>query len=130
MSDICQGSFSVGANGTTTVNLPNATLTPIFMELEIGPRTGTTETLITRSSGWHDFANARKAAMSIFDDGTIRRTVETTSSDITHYKNVSGTFTKIIDGSVSNPQAGKFDYTPATGFFDSNYTIRYKAFSA
>lgn len=129
MSDICQGSFSVGANGTTTVNMPNS-FTPIFMELEIGPRTTVTETLVTRSSGWHDFANARKAAMSFFDDGTMRRTVETTSSDITHYKNNAGTFTKIIDGSLSNPQVGTFDYTPATGFFDSGYTIRYKAWSA
>jgi len=127
MSNICQGSFTSNSTSTTTVNMPSS-FTPIFMEFEIGPRSGTTETLVTRSSGWQDFANARKAAMSIFDDGTMRRTVETTSSGITHYKNSSGTFTKIIDGSASNPQVGSFDYTATS--FDTNYTIRYKAFSA
>lgn len=130
MADICQGSFTVGANGTTTVNLPNGTLIPIFMELSIANRTSTVETLVTNSDGWHDFANARQYCKTIFDDGTMRRTTDTTTSDIRHYKNVSGTFTKIIDGTVSNPTAGTFDYTPATGFFDTAYTIRYKAFSA
>lgn len=129
MSDICQGSFSVGANGTTTVNMPSS-FTPIFMELELGPRSSTNETIVTRSSGWHDFANARKYAVSVFDDGTLRGTRDTTASDITHFKNVSNTLTKIIDGSLSNPQLGTFDYTPATGFFDSAYTIHYKAYSA
>lgn len=129
MADICQGSFTIGSNSTATISMPNS-FVPIFMELEIGPRTSTTETLITRSNGWHDFANNRKCAMTIFDDGTMRRTVETTASDITHYKNVSGTFTKIIDGVLSNPQLGSFDYTCATGMYDTAYTIRYKAWSA
>lgn len=129
MADICQGSFSVGANGTVTVNMPNS-FTPIFVELEIGPRASTNETHVIRSSGWHDFANDRKACISIFDDGTVRGTRETTSSDITHYKNVSSVLTKIIDGSLSNPDVGSFDYTPVTGYFDSAYTIRYKAWSA
>lgn len=126
MADYEVGSFSVGANGTTTVTL-NGSFTPIGIEFEIGPRFNTTETLVTRSSGWQDFTNGTKAAITIFDDGTMRRTIETGSSGITHYKNSSGTFTKIIDGTASNPQAGSFDYTPATGFFDSGYKIRFKA---
>lgn len=129
MADYEQSSFSVGANGTTTVNLAGS-FTPVQMIFSIGPRSSTTETLVTHSEGRHDFTNARKYALTIFDDGTMRRTIETTASDITHYKNVSGTFTKIIDGTVSNPQPGSFDYTPATGFFDSAYTIRFIAFGA
>lgn len=129
MSNYEVGSFSVGANGTTTVNL-NSSFTPAMIEFDIGPRFNTTETLVTRSSGWHDLVNATKACITIFDDGTMRRTIESTASSITHYKNNSGTFTKIIDGTISNPQLGSFDYTPATGFFDSNYKIRFKAFGA
>lgn len=127
MSDICQGSFTVSTTGTTTVNMPNS-FTPIFMEFELGPRTGTTETLVSRSSGWQDIANSRKAAMTIFDDGTMRRTIETTSNSLTHYKNVSGTFTQIIAAGVSAVGLGTFDYTSTLA--DGSYTIRYKAFSA
>jgi len=129
MADYEQGSFTIGSNGTFTVNL-NSSFTPTLILTEIGPRTSTTETLVTHSNGRHDFTNVRKYAISTFDDGTIRRTIETTASDITHYKNNSGTFTKIIDGTISNAQLGSFDYTPATGFFDSNYTIRFIAFGA
>jgi len=129
MSNFEVGSFSVGANGTTTLSL-NGSFTPQLIEFDIGPRFNTTETLITRSSGWHDLVNGTKASISVFDDNTIRRTIETTASSITHYKNVGGTFTKIIDGTVSNPQPGSFDYTPATGFFDPNYKIRFKVFGA
>ncbi len=124
------GSFSVGTNGATTINL-NSSFTPAMIILEIGPRFNTTETVLIRSTGQHDFVNGTKAATSIYYDSTIGgRTIETNASSITHYKNVSSTFTKIIDGTVSNPQLGSFDYTPATGFFDSNYKIRFKAFGA
>lgn len=125
MANVCQGSFSVGTAGTTTVNMPTS-FTPIFIEFEIGPRSGVTESLVTRSSGWQDIGNNRKAAMSIFDDGTLRRTVETTANSITHYKNVSGTFTQIIAGGVSAVGLGTFDYTST--LVDVAYTIRYKAF--
>lgn len=126
MSNFEQGSFSLGTVTTTTVNL-NGSFTPAFIELEIGPRTGTNETLVTRSSGWHDFNLSRRACISIFDDGVVHTTRESTSSDITHYKNVSSVATKIIDGTLSNPQAGSFDYTSTAA--DSNYTIRFKAFA-
>lgn len=124
------GSFAVGANGTTTLSL-NGSFTPQLIELDIGPRFNTTETVLERSSGWHDLVNATKAVVNIYHDNTLGdRTSETTASSITHWINVSGTYTKIIDGTISNPQPGSFDYTPATGFFNSNYKIRFKVWGA
>jgi hypothetical protein len=98
------------------------------MEFEIGPRVSTVENRVMRSSGWQDFTNNRKAAMSIYDDATVRGTAETTTYSITHYNNVSGVFTEIISGYASSPVAGQFTYNPT--LFNASYEIRYKAFSA
>lgn len=126
MSNFEQGSFTRASTGAATLAM-SGSFTPAFFEFEIGPRSGTAETYVIRSSGWQDMNLSRTAAMSIFDDGTVRGTRETTSYAITHYKNVSGTLTKIISGSVTSVGAGTFTVNFDT--VDSGYTIRFKAFA-
>lgn len=121
-----QGSFTRGSTGPATILLEGS-FTPAFFEFSIAPRTSTNETHVISSDGWQDIANSRKYAKSIFTDGTVQGTRETTSYGITHYKNVSGTLTKVISGSVTAVDAGEFDVNFDT--VDSAYTIRFKAFA-
>lgn len=127
MANYEQNSYTISTTGSHTLNL-DGSFTPAFFEFSIAPRTSTNETVVINSDGWQDITNSRKYAKSIFDDGTVRGTRETTSYAITHYKNVSGTLTKIISGLVTSVGAGTFDVNFDT--VDSNYTVRVKAFGA
>jgi hypothetical protein len=120
-----QGSFTRGSTGTAIISM-EGTFTPSYFEFSIGPRTSTNETHVIYSSGSQDINLDRKQSVSIFDDGTVSGTRETTSYAITHYKNVSGTLTKIISGYVSAVDAGEFTVNFDT--VDSAYTIRFRAF--
>lgn len=121
-----QGSFTKSSTGTETIVM-DGSFTPSYFEFSISSRTGTNETHVINSDGWQDIGNSRKYAKSVFDDGTVRGTRETTSYAITHYKNVSGTLTKVISGYVSSVTAGEFVVNFDT--VDSAYTIRFKAFA-
>lgn len=124
---ICQGSFTA-TSGDNVVQMPSS-FTPLFMEFEIGPQASGSETVMIRSSGWQDFTNNRLAAISTYVSGTLRGTKDTTAASITHYKDVGGVLTKIIDGSVTaRTPTGYFTFTSTPGFVDANYKIRYKAF--
>lgn len=119
------GSFSTGSTGTTTVVLNNGSFVPTSIELEMGPRAGTNETLITRSSGWHD--GTRHRTISIFGDTTLRGTRQNNTYTMTHYKNVAGTLTVAWQGTVTAFGTGQFDVNVQTA--DSNYSVYFKAFS-
>lgn len=118
------GSFSEGATGNHQIVL-NGSFTPLYIQFECGPRSATNETLVTRSSGWTD--GNIECAISIFDDGTLRLTRESGSYCITHYKNVSGTPTKVLSGSIVSFDAGGA-FTIDMDVVDSSYPIRFTAF--
>lgn len=123
-----QGSFTLTSTGESAlINFEDEGFEPNYFEFEIGPRTGTTETHVIRSSGWQNLDQDRKASISTFRDATLAGTKETTSYSFTHYKNVSSAFTKVISGYVSYTEPGGFKVTADT--VDGDYTIRFKAFA-
>lgn len=125
MSAPVQGSYIIPAVGTATYTIA-ATYTPAFIEFEVGAKGGSSENLVRRSSGWQDIANNRRAAISLYDDGTVRATKETTTASITHYDNVGGTLTQILSGYVASVGGGTITITMTIA--SPNYTIRYKAY--
>lgn len=126
MADFESNSYTISTTGAHNLAMDGAFVGKFF-EFSIAPRTSTNETVVISSDGWQDIGNARKYSKSVFDDGTVRGTRETTSYAITHYKNVSGVLTKIISGSVTSANNGDFDVNFDT--VDSGYTIRVKIFA-
>lgn len=95
-----------GSTGNTTFNLNNSGLTPAMIEFEVGPRVSTNETDVRRSSGWTD--GARQRTISVYADGSLRATRQSSSYCIMHYVNVSGTITKKFSASIVSMAAGQF----------------------
>lgn len=116
------GSFTAASTGNKTVLL-NGAFTPVFIEFEVGPRSGTSETDIRRSTGWTD--GTRQAAIAVFE-GTNKGTREITTKCIMHYIDSAGATLK-VQGSFVSFGSGQFVVNMDT--VDSNYTIRFKAFS-
>lgn len=117
------GGFSAGTTGNKTINL-NGAFTPSFIEFDVGPRLSTNETDIRRSTGCTDGTN--HYAISTFA-GTNKGTRESTTKCIMHYIDNAGTATLKVQGSWVSFGSGQFVVNMDT--VDSNYVIRFKAFS-
>lgn len=124
MSNIEKGSFTPASTGDTVLALVGS-FTPNFFTFWMDCRPATTETLVTRSDGVCDFTNSRHYSCSRFDDGTIRRTIDSTTEDIIHYEDHTGTFTLICAGHVTATAAGQFTFHVDTA--TSNYKIHFIA---
>lgn len=104
--------YTISSPGNHTVLL-NGGFTPVEVETQIGPRTGTTETDIRRSWGITDFTNGEAIAIT---NGS--RTIESASYCVMHYQ---GT-TKKISATPVSAAAGQFTFNWDT--VDSGYTHR------
>lgn len=119
-------SYTVPAStGNTTFNLNNGSLTPSLIEIEAGPRAGTNETDMRRSSGWTD--GTRQRVISTYADGTLRGTRESNAYCIMHYTNVAGTLTKQFSASIVSMSAGSFVLN--FDVVNTSYQIYVKVFS-
>lgn len=118
------GSFTPAGTGARTIFLNNAALVPTLIEFEMGPRAGTNETYVTRSSGWAD--GTRQRCISIYDDNTTRTTRIDTSNVMTHYKNSSG-IVVAEQFSLTSFATGQFTINVATN--DTNFSVGYKVWS-
>lgn len=101
------------------------TLTPDMFKFTISARSSTDETHVIYSNGIQDMVLDRKNAHSIYDDGTVRGTRRSTSQSITHWKNVSGTLTKLIGAYVSHVEEGGFKVTATVA--DDDFVIDVEA---
>lgn len=107
--------FTINATGNRTIIL-NGSFTPKELEFEIGPRTGTNETDIRKSTGFTDTVNSYAIALT---NGSTTR--ESTTYCIMHYQ---GT-TKKFSASFVSVGAGQFVLN--FDVVDATYTIRGKA---
>lgn len=105
--------YTISSTGNHTILLNNGSLTPVEVEIEIGPRSGTNETDIRYSTGYTDFTNSFARAIT---NNPITR--ESTSYCMMHYQ---GTTKKISATPVSS-SAGQFVFN--WDAVDSTYTIR------
>lgn len=126
MVKVEKGSFSVDTTGESSLLvLEDDTLTPDFFLFSISGRPSTTETHVISSDGWQDMVLDRKVCKSSYADSTIRGTKRSTTESITHYKNVSSTFTQVIGAYISYVETGGFKYTASVA--DSNYVVDFVA---
>ena len=115
-------SFSIGATGQSDlIVLEDDTLTPDFFIFSISGRSGTTETHAISSDGWQDMVLGRKVSKSSYADGSVRGTKRSTTESITHFKNVSSSFTQVIGAYISYVETGGFKFTSSLA--DGDYVV-------
>lgn len=98
---------------------------PAYLRFTLCQKTGVSETFVHLSEGSTDGTNQR--CVSVFQDSTGSKSLESTALCIDHMNRVTGTITDVIKASFISFDADGFtlDYTATI----SGYHVHYEAFS-